>query len=147
MKDGGAVSASVVSSMAGSYAACATAAADLDLAGRARAWHGLHLAAHPGLFSFIGQVNDDAGECGSVGGADLTARAATVRDAEPRAAAMVTRLAGELPGLLGADPVPVVLLAGTTSANWLAVPVSIDRCHQPSTVEAPRGAGGVWWPR
>jgi len=59
-KDGGVVSTSVVSSMAGSYAACATAAADLDLAGQAR--HGLHLAVHPGLFAFIGQVNDDAGE-------------------------------------------------------------------------------------
>ncbi len=89
--------AGVVPSVAGSYAACATAAADLDLAVRARAWHGPHLAAHPGLFAFVGQVNDDAAECGSAGGTDLTARAATVRDAEPRATALVTRLAGELP--------------------------------------------------
>lgn len=108
--------------MAGSYAAYAAAAVDLDLAGRARVWHGLHLAAHPALFAFIGQVNDDAGECGSVGGADLTARAAIVREADPRAAALVTRLAGELAGLLGADPVPVILLAGTTAANgWVDV--------------------------
>jgi len=72
------VSASVFSSMAGSYAAYAAAAVDLDPAGRLRAWDGLHLAAHPGLFAFVGQVHDDAGECGSVGGADLAARAAIV---------------------------------------------------------------------
>ncbi len=116
------MSASVVSSMAGSYAAYAAAAAALDPLGRARVWQGLHLTAHPGLFAFVGQVNDDAGERGSVGGADLTARSAIVREAEPRAATLVTRLAGELAGLLGADSVPVVLLAGTTAANgWVDV--------------------------
>ncbi len=108
--------------MAVSYAAYATAAVDLDPAGRARAWDRLHLAAHPGLFAFVAQVHDDAGERGSVGGSDLTLRAAMVREAEPRAVALVARLAGDLAGLLGEEPVPVVLLSGTTAANgWVDV--------------------------
>lgn len=35
----------------------------------------------------------------------------------------------------------------TSRYDWMAVPVSTDRRHKPPTVEAPRGAGGVWWPR
>ncbi len=54
--------------------------------------------------------------------ARISPRAVIVREAEPWAVTLVTRLAGELAGLLGPDPVPAVLLAGTTAANgWVDV--------------------------
>lgn len=114
--------AELVESMVVSFLNYASAAVDREEPARRELWQREHRTAHEGLWDFCAGVRGDDGDRGTTGGTCLAAWAGAAPDAERLVLSLVGDVERLLPdlGLPAGEPLPVVVLAGTTRADgWV----------------------------